>query len=430
MTAEIAVLNKDAVALAADSTVTISGKKTYHNTNKLFALSSSHPVGIMIYGSGELAGIPWEVLIKFYRKKLKEKSFPHLLQYKSDFIEFLEKDISEYNESEEEEFILEYAENYLEKLVDSLDTDIEETITEDGAISKKEIAKKLKEKIEQDTGKWASKPYLSFANSNIEDSLRSKFSQKINTLIDEKLENHKITKANRLKLLKTCIKIFCSEHIESSGIVFAGFGENDLFPRIVDCGIECIALQKIKYREHYTSVKNNPTNSAFIIPFAQTETVSTFIEGISGKIKKDLFSAINSSLDQFETLITESINEPVKEEVKKALEAIKNKRSDLVSEIFEKLRRSEYKNHVLPIIEAVEFLPKSEMAEVAEALVSITSFRHKISLEQESVGGAIDVAVISKSDGFVWIKRKHYFSSELNPMFMKRYLPTGGKDNG
>jgi hypothetical protein len=35
---------------------------------------------------------------------------------------------------------------------------------------------------------------------------------------------------------------------------------------------------------------------------------------------------------------------------------------------------------------------------------------------------SVDVAVISKSDGFVWIKRKHYFKKELNPQFDINYM--------
>jgi hypothetical protein len=44
-----------------------------------------------------------------------------------------------------------------------------------------------------------------------------------------------------------------------------------------------------------------------------------------------------------------------------------------------------------------------------------------MSLDAETVGGPIDVAVISKGDGFVWIKRKHYFKAELNHQFFKNY---------
>jgi hypothetical protein len=37
------------------------------------------------------------------------------------------------------------------------------------------------------------------------------------------------------------------------------------------------------------------------------------------------------------------------------------------------------------------------------------------------VAGPIDVAVISKGDGLVWIKRKHYFKPELNYHFFENY---------
>jgi hypothetical protein len=66
-------------------------------------------------------------------------------------------------------------------------------------------------------------------------------------------------------------------------------------------------------------------------------------------------------------------------------------------------------------------LPKDELAAMAEALVNLTVFKHKVSMSAETVGGPIDVAVITKGDGLVWIKRKHYFSAELNHHFMINY---------
>ena len=48
-------------------------------------------------------------------------------------------------------------------------------------------------------------------------------------------------------------------------------------------------------------------------------------------------------------------------------------------------------------------------------------------MEEETVGGPIDVAVISKGDGFVWIKRKHYFDRELNQHFFANYYKEADK---
>ena len=86
-------------------------------------------------------------------------------------------------------------------------------------------------------------------------------------------------------------------------------------------------------------------------------------------------------------------------------------------------RLSEYRQtkYTDPIMEVVSLLPKPELARMAETLVNLTSLKRKWSTEQETVGGPIDVALISKGDGFIWIKRKHYFSPELNPYFFKKY---------
>jgi hypothetical protein len=68
----------------------------------------------------------------------------------------------------------------------------------------------------------------------------------------------------------------------------------------------------------------------------------------------------------------------------------------------------------------VRAMPKQELGTLASSLIEITSLKRKVSRGQETVGGEVDVAVISKSEGFVWIKRKHYFPAELNARFFNR----------
>jgi len=95
MTAEIAILNKEAVALAADSAVTFSrpaGEKVLTSANKIFALSKYHPVGVMVYGSGEFMELPWETIVKVYRAKLGKRSFATLREYADDLLGFLSKE--------------------------------------------------------------------------------------------------------------------------------------------------------------------------------------------------------------------------------------------------------------------------------------------------------------------------------------------------
>jgi hypothetical protein len=60
------------------------------------------------------------------------------------------------------------------------------------------------------------------------------------------------------------------------------------------------------------------------------------------------------------------------------------------------------------------------LAKLAQELINLTSVKRKFSNGKETVGGPIDVAVISRIDGFVWVQRKHYFSAELNPRYFSR----------
>ncbi|EJF8928580.1 hypothetical protein M9G34_001885, partial [Enterococcus faecium] len=69
---------------------------------------------------------------------------------------------------------------------------------------------------------------------------------------------------------------------------------------------------------------------------------------------------------------------------------------------------------------SIDLMPKEELATIAETLVNITSFKRKISMEMETVGGPIDVLLITKSDGPIWIKRKYYFEEKINPDYHKR----------
>ena len=90
MSAGICIMNKNAIALAADSAVTIGQHLAIHNSaNKLFALSKVASIGVIIYSNAELMGIPMELIIKQYKSELRNKVFPNLSDYVTDFLQFL-----------------------------------------------------------------------------------------------------------------------------------------------------------------------------------------------------------------------------------------------------------------------------------------------------------------------------------------------------
>jgi hypothetical protein len=75
-----------------------------------------------------------------------------------------------------------------------------------------------------------------------------------------------------------------------------------------------------------------------------------------------------------------------------------------------------------PTMDMIAVLPKDELAKLAESLVDLTSLHRRVARDLETVGGPIDVALISKADGFIWVKRKHYFNLEMNRHFELNYM--------
>lgn len=106
MTSEIIIMNKEAVALAADSAVTHSRgtqSKIFTSANKIFALSKYCPVGIMFYGNADLMGVFWETIIKIYRDELGAQEFYSLKEFVDHFIDFLKGYARLFPESKQEE---------------------------------------------------------------------------------------------------------------------------------------------------------------------------------------------------------------------------------------------------------------------------------------------------------------------------------------
>lgn len=78
---------------------------------------------------------------------------------------------------------------------------------------------------------------------------------------------------------------------------------------------------------------------------------------------------------------------------------------------------------------SLSFLPRDEMIYMAEGMINLTSFKRRLVLDNysETVGGPIDIAYISKGDGFIWIKRKKYFEKDMNYVFMENYFKEKGE---
>lgn len=416
MTAEVAILNTHGVAIAADSAVTLNfgenEQKIYNSANKVFTLSKYHPVGIMIYNNASFMGIQLEIIIKEYRKKLGRKSYGTLFKYASDFIQFVSK-YKFITKEHEKEFLMSFCFSFLTYLKDSFIENLQKELGELENITDKQI-----EKVFSDTIRMLHdihKNDLDEKLYKIELSNIINHKKEINDIIHNVFENYSISNiylTKLINLLKDVLQKGIGKTSLFSGIVITGFGDEEIFPSIYSCHLHGkLGNNLLITNENKKQISQN--YSATIIPFAQTEMVSSFMEGIDPYFENGIGDQLSSLIDKLKALVQESDKEK--------LSIIEN---DFFKYI-EDFKRSVY---IDPIMVIVESLQKTELAEMAESLVNLTSFKRHISKESETVGGPIDVAIITKGDGFIWIKRKHYFDVTLNSHFINNYFQEGNNE--
>ncbi len=428
MTAEIAILNKNAVALAADSAVTLSRpntQKIYNTANKLFMLSKYHPVGIMVYGTADLMDVPWETVIKIYREELGATNFDRLTNFSQHFLKFLADNRALFPESLQKTHLLSICEWTLSQIQHEIDESVKAQIQTDGAIDDGEIVRNINDIVQNKLGQWKGYSRLGCFPEGFEGELIAKYKQDLDALIDRIFAKLPVSGV-RGDLLQICSLRVSTNwwSFKSGGVVIAGFGKNDILPALYSFTVDAIVDSHLKY-DPMPSQSNdmNESRAASIIPFAQAEMVHRFIRGLDPEYKRELSQFIrhllmneypDKLLRQFGARLNEDEQRDTRAEVIRLGRAV-------MTEFDESWSNWERAKFVDPVLDVVGDLPKDELAAMAESLVNLTSFKRKITAEAETVGGPIDVAVISKGDGFVWIKRKHYFEKDLNPAFFSNY---------
>ena len=431
MTAVVAIMNKTGIALAADSAVTISKgdaeHKVYNTANKLFSLSKYHPVGIMIYNQAEVLNTPWEIIIKLYKKQLSESSFNTINDYAKDFLNFLStnKLLNLTNESQENRYITNIGLRFLKQNILNLNADdyTEETIYQE-LMGKIDLESENVKQIPLIENLLATNSTILELPQEVINEIYINFSEPLKhfypSIEDKKIE---ILVENYKNLL---IEILTRDNFNVnfySGLVFVGYGDSQIYPALYSVLIEGSFAKKIRTKVIHDVQINNSQHSG-IYPYAQVDVMENFLLGIDTKLHDTIINSMTKSIEQsleiYNTLISSQnditldftkLQELKDSTVRYVVEEVKKNIDDMIM--------SHHNNSNLAAIGA---LSKEYLAELAESLIYLTFLKRRTSLSLESVGGDIDVAIISKGDGFIWKKRKHYFDKELNMGFFQNYF--------
>ena len=371
MSAGIIVMNKNGLALAADSAVTDSQGKTSYNANKLFKMSEVNPVGAIVYENAEFMQKPMGNIIAQYVSDRGNQSFPHLEEQAVDFLEFLKRNTGPFTEEDEAVYVEKTCEGVLEMFRRHVDV-----VCEENNIASIEMMllacdfiftkalerlrsdiyppKQKKRKKSNSLSAYVLKQYGEQIESEIK---MSEAAKKLNGFTDKQAES-----------IKTMI---CDSFDNPcfpagfTGIVIAGYGQKERLPRLRHLALGGIMDGKLKYflRERPSVCKKTPS---VILPVAQTDVIKTFLTGVD------------------ETLVGQ-----LDDNAQKTAMEVMNK-------------------NLQPIKESMADSSVEDMASFAETMINITSLRRKWVKDEKygTVGGPTDVAVITKKPGFVWVKCK------------------------
>jgi len=293
MTAEIVVMNREAVAFAADSAVTFQAEslsKVSTEANKIFKLSMKRPVGIMIYGNSMIMGLPWETLVKSYRASRGGKKFDSVEEYGSDFINYLTSDDVRYDVEAENIYMKLFTISALSRIKDNIDEMVADWLRDGHKLDKTTIKYFTKETI---TGIY--KEYRDNSEELIPIKLTKKLVGENWNLIEDFINNlfvesnviativgvDVLTKEIKEKLKQILIHMLSKNLNQGivSGVVIAGFGDKEFTPSTVDYEIEGMIDRTIKY-EKGRSYSVGGVREASIRAFAQREMTVRFMEGV------------------------------------------------------------------------------------------------------------------------------------------------------
>lgn len=427
MTAIVGVLNKHGVALAADSAVTINvnnGHKILNSANKIIRLSKRKPMAVMIYSSASFMSTPWDIIIKMYRNERITTSFDSVEEYVSDFTAYLKNNGYFSSKEVEDYFFHTYIVNMYEMVTRKAIEEIGSTITDKNkAFLYRRIEDGLR-RLEQICVKRSRCPqfedysYEAF-KKDYHLTICNLFEKRIDPSIDKDAHITIIEKAVYATIVSS---LFIGP---MTGLVFVGYGDKEIYPTLIPMNVSFVVSGRLKCAIDDANIAcigdGDKKFSGSIRPFAQKDVINTILSGVDDKIQELYIKVTEEAMKTMRKGIADSV-ESIESNDKKISNAIRKVDiQPIMKGIINKLDDFIQKEYVSQLMETVKYLDKEDLASMAESLISLTSLKRRMTSSEETVGGPVDVAVITKGDGFVWLKHKKYFDKDLNQPYFENY---------
>jgi hypothetical protein len=410
MTSEIAVMNQRAIALAADSAVTLiaSGQVAIRNDQrKLYNLIEGKPVGLMFFGVADIMGHPWEHLIDHYQKKVRPRNVAHLRNYAAGFTSMLDN-LKEFfpPDKQKDEYrkllasVFRYIFGLAQFMQDTGQSESGDTETLQAAIARVWRDYQFKD--------GAPRADLSCFPQGFGARVAQEHAAQIDELVNYgfgpfKLSQGAIKQLKEIAVFAVVKDLFLED---VTGLVFGGYGDEDRYPVVTTWFVSAIINGIVKRTESSTDAIDTDTRSRIRV-FADSEVTNAFIRGVDFNLERRFYGGFQTMMN---VLVEKVVSAFPEADASKRANVMQNFQQDFVPRYLQSfhMMMAQYQQSafVNPILRVLEIASRKELGDTARELVGLNIFKKRIMAQKETVGGAIDVAVISRDGGFQWASKQ------------------------
>ena len=424
MTSEVVLMNRQAVAMAADSAVTISGDrylKTYQSVDKLFPLVDGQPVAVMIYNNAEIMSTPWETVISLYREQARGRALESVEAYAEDFMEFLSGNPDLFPAEHQDTEFFKVVAVVFTVLAEEFEYQVAKFQQSKAAGGRDQISAIFEFVVGEMHNDYQRCPDdtprgdLSCFPSGMSEQVRRRYGAEIDQLLGSLLQMLKnqypgLSVSESTQSMLREIAVFAAtkdaffEHY--TGVVFAGFGAREKFPSMRSYLTSSVILGILKRKRDRQANINSESGPVFQ-PFAQDRMIRTFLTGMDQYLRMFIFG---ETLKLTKDLVTDVVRRApnLTDAQRNAMfkDYSENNLGHALQAFFRSIDSYQYAVHTRPIFRAINSLPRKELGETAASLIKLNSFQQKVMHSVETVGGPIDVAVITRNGGLEWSREK------------------------
>ncbi|MBI1364588.1 MAG: hypothetical protein GC153_01350 [Alphaproteobacteria bacterium] len=417
MTSEVVLMNRQAVAMAADSAVTITGPqylKTYQSVDKLFPLVDGQPVAVMIYNNAEIMSTPWETVISLYREASRGRSLDTLEAYAEDFMTFISGNPDLFPPDHQDTEFFKHVAVVFTVIAEDFDYQIEHFKQTNQGRLRDHVSAIFEFVVGELYGDYQRYPDdnpradLACFPKGMGEQVRRRYRAEIDQLIESLIASLRgdypslsVSDATRERLREIAVLAVTRDAFfeHYTGVVFCGFGARDKFPAMRSYLTSSVILGILK-RKQDRAADMTSDGGPVVQPFAQDRMIKTFLTGMDEYLRRFMYG---ESLKLTMNLVTDLIGRApgLSDQQRQQLfrDYSENNMGFALREFFKAIDSYQYAVHTRPIYRAIASLPKRELGETAASLIKLNSFQQKVMHSIETVGGPIDVAVITRNGG-------------------------------